>query len=182
MRHPGQGTANVCYSFGDKYLELLWQDDAAEIQSAMTTPTGLWERCNWRESGASRVGIAIRSSAGSTENEPPFPYWEYQPAYLPSGTSIPIATASKDVREPLIFFIPGQHQLSSSADNNSSKSETIQYQRLQGLGDNQALATLVELGLVQVDSAEPEKLMLSIPGLDNEIDLHPDMPLALLPT
>jgi hypothetical protein len=49
--HPGQGTANVCYLFGEAYLELLWETDRAEITSPAIARTGLAERARWRDTG-----------------------------------------------------------------------------------------------------------------------------------
>ncbi|HSK41670.1 MAG TPA: VOC family protein, partial [Arenibaculum sp.] len=46
-RHPGQGTANVCYCLDDAYLELLWVDDAAAVASEAVAPTRLAERAAW---------------------------------------------------------------------------------------------------------------------------------------
>ncbi|MDZ8258286.1 VOC family protein [Nostoc sp. ChiQUE01b] len=103
--HRGQGTANVCFFFDNAYLELLWLFDTNEIQSPVVRPTGLWERCRWQETQACPFGISFRPKA-SDLREIPFPTWDYHAAYLPLKASIPIATNSDNLSEPLIFISP----------------------------------------------------------------------------
>jgi len=47
-RHPGQGTANVCYAFDNAFLELLWVEDWDEINSPAVARTKLAERAEWQ--------------------------------------------------------------------------------------------------------------------------------------
>lgn len=109
--HSGQGTANVCFFFENAYLELLWMRDRDEIQSNGVRPTGLWERCCWRETGACPFGIGLRitSSGGGL----PFSIWDYNAPFLPSGVSILVATNSLNVSEPLIFISPSTQKPAS---------------------------------------------------------------------
>jgi hypothetical protein len=52
--HPGQGTANRRFFFGNAYLELLWVSDPVEARSEEVHRTRLWERWSrrraWRPS------------------------------------------------------------------------------------------------------------------------------------
>ncbi|WP_445635391.1 Glyoxalase-like domain-containing protein [Nostoc sp. DSM 114161] len=103
--HQGQGSANVCFFFENAYLELLWLVDINEAQSALVRPTGLWERCRWQETEACPFGISFRRTASDSQ-EIPFPTWDYYAKYLPPHASIPIATNSDNLSEPLIFISP----------------------------------------------------------------------------
>ena len=103
-RHPGQGTANICYVFDDAFLELLWVVDEAECRAPRTARTGLWERSRWRTDGTCPFGVALRGTKGEAM---PFPTWAYGPIYLPAGASLPVATLSDDPRQPLVFQAPG---------------------------------------------------------------------------
>lgn len=101
-RHPGQGTANRRFFFANAFLELLWLDDAAEAQSAVTRPTLLFERL----SGAgSPFGLCFRPAPGAAAPLP-FASWRYQPDYLPPGVTCDIALAP--LSEPMCFHLaPG---------------------------------------------------------------------------
>lgn len=104
--HPGQGTANLCYCFDNAYLELLWLTDEAQARAPAIARTRLTERANWRSTGASPFGIALRGGAA----EPPLPiaHWDYQPPYLPDGQSIAVAVFSDKPTQPLVFRSPGR--------------------------------------------------------------------------
>lgn len=105
-RHAGQGTRNVCYCLDNAYLELLWEDpeglDAAGAPGAARMR--LRERARWRASGASPFGIAFRAPG------PPGAFaleaWQYAPSWLPAGMTIPVAVASDDPAQPLLFRSP----------------------------------------------------------------------------
>lgn len=104
-RHPGQGTANVCFCLDNAYLELLWEEDPQEIASPVVARTRLAERAAWRRTGASPFGVAVRSDPPGAPL--PFATWEYRPPYLPGGVVIDVALASDDPRQPLLFRSPG---------------------------------------------------------------------------
>ena len=104
-RHTGQGTANICYCFDNAYLELLWVADEVEIRSPNIARTRLAERADWRRSGASPFGIAVRTA--SVEIPLPFETWDYDAPFLPGGTTMAVAIASEDPRQPLLFRSPG---------------------------------------------------------------------------
>lgn len=102
-RHPGQGTQNVCYRLDNGYLELLWVDDPAAVDSALVAPTGLGPRSRWRSAGTCPFGIALQGGTA-----PPFATWPYRPPYLPPHIpEIAMAAGSDDARGPLFFVSPG---------------------------------------------------------------------------
>lgn len=103
--HPGQGTANACFCFDNAYLELLRLTAPAEAASCALARAGLLVRADWRRSGASPFGIALRSDGPDADL--PFPSWDYAAPFLPAGMTIPVATASDDPRQPLLFRSPG---------------------------------------------------------------------------
>src|SRR4051794_29900522 len=80
-RHPGQGTANRRFFFGNAFLELFWVVDPVEAQSSLVRRTGLWERWSRRGQGASPFGVGFRPVPG-IGSAVPFPAWEYRPPYL----------------------------------------------------------------------------------------------------
>jgi len=99
--HRGQGTANVCFGFGDAYLELLWLDDEAGARQPMVKPLGLQERARWQQTNASPFGVCLRPTAAGAR--PPFVAWPYRPGYLPADTSIQMACNSGVIGEPMLF-------------------------------------------------------------------------------
>lgn len=103
--HKGQGTANDCFYFENAYLELLWLNDETEIRSLTVEPLGLWERIQWRETGACPYGIAVRPAIGF--DVAALESWPYRASYLPAGTSMPILTARASTKQPLVFVPPG---------------------------------------------------------------------------
>jgi len=103
-RHVGQGTANACYCFDNAYLELLWAVDATELAAPAVARTRLGERSRWRKTGASPFGLAVRPKDGGTT---PFETWPYEAPFLPAGLSLPVAVASDDPAQPMLFQSPG---------------------------------------------------------------------------
>lgn len=98
-RHEGQGTENVCYAFDNLYLELLWECDAAALDSASVAPTRLPERVR-RVDGTCPLGVAVRGGLLS-------PTWAWQPTFLPAGMTLEVAELSRDPAMPLLFVSPG---------------------------------------------------------------------------
>ena len=101
-QHPGQGTANRRFFFANSMIELLYVSDAGEARSEATARTRLWERWSGRRSGASPFGICVRPADGN-DSAPPFPSWEYRPAYLPDPLAMHIADTG--LEEPLWVYI-----------------------------------------------------------------------------
>jgi len=104
-RHAGQGTSNACFCFDNAFLELIWQVDRGEITAPAVARTRLAERADWRRTGASPFGIALRARDATADL--PFPTWTYAAPFLPPGLTIPMATACDDPRQPLLFRSPG---------------------------------------------------------------------------
>ncbi|MEE8272012.1 MAG: VOC family protein [Alphaproteobacteria bacterium] len=104
-RHPGQGTANVCYAFDNAYLELLWAEDWDAIAAPAVARTRLAERAAWEAYRASPFGIAVRG--GAADGSLPFATWDYAAPFLPAGETIPVALASEDPAQPFLFRTPG---------------------------------------------------------------------------
>jgi hypothetical protein len=116
-RHPGQGTVNRRFFFANAMLELLWVEDAAEAQSDAQPARRmhLWERWSGRDSGACPFGVCLRPTADHADRAqgvPPFPFWEYRPAYSPIG--LPVAENSTVDVEPLVFYMPLHRRMDSA--------------------------------------------------------------------
>lgn len=106
-RHPGQGTANRRFFFHNAFLELLWVEDELEVRSEVIRPMGLWERWQYRHTGASPFGLALRSAqSGAGPVKLPFNTWAYRLPYLPRSLQIDVAENSVHLDEPLLFYIP----------------------------------------------------------------------------
>jgi hypothetical protein len=94
IAHEGQGTRNRRLWLEDQYLELLWVHDRAE---AAANPLRLDRRADWRTTGASPFGFALR---GELDERTRAQCWPYRPAYAQGGT-IWILRAPEE--EPLVF-------------------------------------------------------------------------------
>jgi hypothetical protein len=101
-QHPGQGTANRRFAFTNAMIELFWVSDATEAQSPSTQRTLLWERWSGREGNASPFGICLRP-VDPQDTEPPFPAWEYRPAYLPDPLVMHIGDVG--IEEPMWVYL-----------------------------------------------------------------------------
>ena len=102
-QHPGQGTACRRFAFANAMTELIWVSDPSEAQNQSTRNTLLWERWAARNSNACPFGICLRPSNPKETGEPPFPAWEYRPAYLPDPLVMHIGEAG--VEEPMWVFM-----------------------------------------------------------------------------
>lgn len=105
--HPGQGTANRRFFFERGYLELIWVQDEGEARSQATARTRLWQRWNGRAGAANPFGICFASEAGV--QAAPFPFWRYQPAYLPRDVSILFADGGS-LQESELFALDWPQQ------------------------------------------------------------------------
>jgi hypothetical protein len=101
-QHPGQGTACRRFAFTNAMIELFWVSDANEAQNPTTRRALLWERWSGRKGNASPFGICLRP-VDSQDTEPPFPAWEYRPAYLQDPLCMHIGEAG--VEEPLWVYL-----------------------------------------------------------------------------
>ena len=97
-RHENQGTANRSILFEKNYLELIY---LASKEEAEGNPLQLHCRANWKATGASPFGVALRGTLAKHEK---LNFWEYRPSYLPSGA---ILIHKEDGgKGPLIFLMP----------------------------------------------------------------------------
>jgi hypothetical protein len=94
--HPGQGTRNQLLLFAEHYLELLWLADRAEAEGNMVR---LDRRVDWRKTGASPFGIAMR---GPKDSAPEVPWTLYELEGFPVNLWIDKRTLD-DPRLPLVF-------------------------------------------------------------------------------
>ena len=104
--HMGQGTANRRIFCHNAMVEFLWIRDAAETKTPAIAPMQFLARSNYRQTGYSPFGIALRYQLGTTTEARaiPFDTWDYHPPYLP--TKRPIKVAHTLPQEPLIFILP----------------------------------------------------------------------------
>jgi Glyoxalase-like domain len=101
-QHPGQGTACRRFPFANAMIELMWVSDEAEARSEGAKRTLLWERWSARQQNASPFGICLRPSDPQAK-APPFPAWEYRPAYLSDPLWMDIAEAG--IEEPMWVYL-----------------------------------------------------------------------------
>jgi hypothetical protein len=101
-QHPGQGTACRRFAFSNAMIELFWVSDANEAQNPTTGRAFLWERWSGRKGRASPFGICLRP-IDSQDTAPPFPSWEYRPAYLQDPLCMHIGEAG--IEEPLWVYL-----------------------------------------------------------------------------
>lgn len=163
--HPGQGTACRRIFFENAYLELIWLENRTEASAPAIAPTRLAERIAG-EAGASRLGIALRPRSGA-DADPPIATWEYSPPYLPDGRSIPMAANSRIVSEPLIFFMPANHESrpATPPHPNGTRRITRTVITSPAVTDaSPALAWLGRSGCVQLLSGGDERLTLELDG------------------
>jgi hypothetical protein len=153
-RHLGQGTANACYCFDNAYLELIWETDRTD---------------------ACPFGIAVRKHG--TEAQLPFDIWEYVPAYRPAGTIIPVAVASDDPRQPLLFCSPGGLRPDSWTDGQAGERqraaglteiEGVRISFPMGIRPDAALTSLAECGLISLQTSDEDRssMVLTIARMD----------------
>ena len=100
--HPGQGTANRRFFFGNAMLELLYVTDLAAAGRPPADVLRLPARATERD--ACPFGIAFRPSRESGEPAD-FAHVHYRPSYLPDTLSIQLADGAP-VSEPLWFHLP----------------------------------------------------------------------------
>jgi hypothetical protein len=96
IAHEGQGSRNRRLWLEDQYLELLWVHDRAE---AAANPLRLDRRADWRTTGASPFGFALRGEIRDKQ-----PFWPYRPSFA-QGETIWILRAPEE--EPLVFAFEG---------------------------------------------------------------------------
>src|SRR4029077_9374362 len=83
-------------------IELLWVSNERESQNQSTERILLWERWSGRDGNASPFGFCLWP-LNSQDTKPPFPSWEYRPAYLPEPLFMNIGEAG--VEEPMWVYL-----------------------------------------------------------------------------
>jgi len=101
-QHAGQGTACRRFSFANAMIELFWISDEGEARGESTRRTLLWERWSGREHNASPFGICLRP-VDPQDTGPPFPAWQYRPAYLPDPLVMYVGEAG--IEEPMWVYL-----------------------------------------------------------------------------
>lgn len=182
--HPGQGTANRRFFFGNAFLELLWVADPEEARSEPTRRTRLWERWSGRASNACPFGIVFRSKdtgAGLV----PFPTWAYRPAYLPPGLAIGFADGVP-LDEPELVHVPFVHR--SGAPGREPTGHALPFREVCGVtigvpgagSLSQPSQAVSSAGLVTYRRTPQHVMELAFPSArDITCDLRPTLPLLL---
>jgi hypothetical protein len=184
--HPGQGTANRRFFFGNAYLELIWVCDPVEAQSDAAYPTQLWERWFHRHSGVCPFGLVYRpGSAG--EEQPPFLCWSYRPAYLPEGLSIEVGREIP-LHEPQLFYLPflrNRGQLQSQPVTHPAGIDRITRAAVsisEGREPSATLAQAIGAGLLSLKSGSEYLLELGFEGTrERTLDLRPHLRVVFKP-
>ena len=180
-RHEGQGTENACAFFDNAYLELLGWRDERELQSPAVRPLALSERFQWRQTGASPFGVALRVDAVTTSLNA----WPYEAPFLPLGESIPILTARSAAHEPLIFLItpelPRREQVPGA---HRGKQRRLTHVTVSGPGLYRVSAQMEPLcnpALLTIRQASAHSLELERDGgkFGASHDFYPTLPLVL---
>ena len=185
--HPGQGTSNRRFFFHSGMIELLWLHDEQEARSEQTAPTRLYERCAYRETGASPFGLCLRP-ANQNESEFPFDYWEYRPTYLPENMSLYIAANSHLIDEPLLVYVPFRIRPDEYPENSRQPLEhRVGFQEITSIRItvtkvepySAALNEINKLGWVSVISGKEHLLELGFDGerQGKHADFRPELPL-----
>jgi hypothetical protein len=175
--HPGQGTANRRFFFRSTMLELLWVSDAEEARAPGAAPTLLWERWSNRRSGACPFGIALRGSAAV----PPFRAWDYEPAYLPPGLRLQIATDAS-VSEPMWVYMPAVERASRGVRHSIAIEDITAVRIVSPAADtSRVTVALAARGLVALTPGPAYLLELEFDGggKRSTADFRPDLPLVI---
>lgn len=98
--HAGQGTANRAVIFESNYFEMLYLNSESEAQ---TNPLKMNLRANWKASGASPFGIALRGTIPDIDMEN---FWDYCPPYNKDLTIKMHKYSDERPDFPLLFVMP----------------------------------------------------------------------------
>jgi hypothetical protein len=189
--HPGQGTACRRFFLHNAYIELLWVETPAEVQSALTQPVRLWERWSNRRQGACPFGFCFRPTApGDTSEAPPFNTRAYSPPYLPDGLSLGVGTNVEVFAEPALFWLSFAKR--SDARPVSERPPLVhangwrEITRVQSVNPHRAVPSsawqaVLDAGVVQSVPGEDYWLEIEFDGegTGKRADLRPELPLVL---
>jgi len=97
--HPGQGSANRRFFFGDFTLEWLFLVDEAEAREGAGQGLKLADR--WLTDSASPFALVVRC-----DTDPDFVHWLYWPDYFDGKMSFAVGENSENISEPLCICMP----------------------------------------------------------------------------
>jgi hypothetical protein len=178
-QHPGQGTACRRFAFSNAMIELFWVSDAIDAQNPTTSRASLWERWSGRKGNASPFGICLRP-VNAQDTEPPFPAWEYRPAYLPDPLCMHIGEAG--IEEPLWVYL---RFMQRSQREQWFIEHPIGIREMTGLTlttpvplRSAAAQKIVESGVLRTQSGETSLLEIEFDWnrRKESIDFRPDLP------
>jgi len=180
--HPGQGTACRRVFFDNAYLELIWLEDEAEASAPAVERTGLARRLAC-EPGVSRLGVGLRA-AGREEATLPVRTWSYSPPFLPTGVAIEVGASSRELHEPLLFFVPGPPGWTRLGGPHPNGAERVTEVTLGLPGHEPAseeLAWLEASGLARIERTDAEvvTVVLDHGRRGQRLSCAPEMPLCL---
>jgi hypothetical protein len=179
MHQKERGTASQILFFENFYVEFIWIEDeiAAEIY-AVRTGIDFLGRCNWRQTGVSPFGIALRQKSQETNSVNVDEMWQKQP----QASDILLSFSSDNLvaqKEPLCFMIPDAIALPTLLKNfpnfpNEMASHDLGIKRMTGIevtatlstSLTQPLAMLVESGEVQIEPGNFPSIQLTF---DNHV-------------
>ena len=181
--HEGQGTANRCLHLANGYLELLWARDAAELASDTVRPTGLAERLDWRRSGASPFGVALKAVGGASVATP-FPVVPYRAPFAGGRFTLLLADEPAAKGMPLVFVLPpGLPERTDAVEHpcGASAIARIGLSVPRHPSASPALAWLVGAGLCEARQTPEPAMTLDLAGGDGRhvLDLAPHAPVRL---
>lgn len=100
--HPGQGTANRRFFFGNTMLEFLYVHDADEADNGPARRLRFQDRNS--QASASPFGLIMRAVNSQPGN--PFPGWKYCPDYFADDVCFHVGENSDVLEEPLCICMP----------------------------------------------------------------------------
>ncbi|MFT6448086.1 MAG: hypothetical protein ACJAW8_000429 [Oleispira sp.] len=122
--HPGQGTSNLCFSFSNSKLELLWLRDEDEVNNGPAKGLKFPDRYSNRE--ASPFGLIFNRKASidnTSDLAMPFDGWRYQPEYFPAPRAFHVGINSDNLIEPLCIYMPFMEPVKREVDLTREKGQ-----------------------------------------------------------
>jgi len=102
--HPGQGTQNRKFYFGNCYIEILWADNQDDLRSERVINSGLSDRINYRQTGFAPYGVCLEHDKQTDA------FFQdahlYFPTYFPDDWSIAVRHDVNHKSFPWFFRLP----------------------------------------------------------------------------
>jgi hypothetical protein len=186
--HTGQGTANNIVRFNNVYLELIWVDDSAALETV--APELGYTLLHPTDS--SPLGLGLRH-AGMEVDEAPFPTVPYRADWMQSGTEIAVAVRGESSDpDPAIFIVPRYMRWDTRVESNPEMLASATHQigvgdvtRIRVFGPGQPsgsapVEALERQGLVEFLGADEHLVEIEFDDSRSEqIDFRPDLPLRI---